>query len=79
MPLRARSSFRDPVVPTVDGDRVYTRVCGRFVLHQHTTQKPTWHKNIWTDFGGGAAVPAGPFAPPAEGGQLPIWGIVQNR
>ena len=43
-----------------------------------TTQKPLWHKNIWTDFSGGSAVPASPFAPAAAGGQLPIWGVVQN-
>ena len=65
--------------PTVDGDRVYTAgLRGDLYCISTTTQKPIWHKNIWTDFGGGAAVPAGPFAPPAEGGQLPIWGIVQN-
>ena len=65
--------------PTVDGDRVYTAgLRGDLYCISTTTQKPMWHKNIWTDFGGGAAVPAGPFAPPAEGGQLPIWGIVQN-
>jgi outer membrane protein assembly factor BamB len=43
-----------------------------------TTQKPLWHKNIWTDFGGGSGVLPTPFSPPIEGGQLPIWGIVQN-
>ena len=65
--------------PTVDGDRVYTvGLVGDLYCFNTTTQKPLWHKNIWTDFGGGRAVPATPFAPPAEGGQLPIWGIVQN-
>jgi outer membrane protein assembly factor BamB len=65
--------------PTVDGDRVYTvGMVGDLYCFGAATQKPLWHKNIWTDFGGGSAVPANPFAPPAEGGQLPIWGIVQN-
>jgi outer membrane protein assembly factor BamB len=65
--------------PTVDGDRVYTvGMVGDLYCLSTTTQKPVWHKNIWTDFGGGTAVPASPFAPPAKGGQLPIWGIAQN-
>jgi outer membrane protein assembly factor BamB len=65
--------------PTVDGDRVYTAgMVGDLYCISTTTQKPVWHKNIWTDFGGGTGVPASPFAPPAAGGQLPIWGIVQN-
>ncbi len=65
--------------PTVDGNYVYTvGLRGDLYCISTTTQKPVWHKNIWTDFGGGSAVPASPFAPPAEGGQLPIWGIVQN-
>lgn len=65
--------------PTVDGDRVYTvGLAGDLYSFGISTQKPVWHKNIWTDFGGGAGVPASPFAPPAAGGQLPIWGIVQN-
>lgn len=65
--------------PTVDGDYVYTvGLRGDLYCINTTTRKPVWRKNIWTDFGGGAAVPAGPFAPPPAGGQLPIWGIVQN-
>lgn len=65
--------------PTVDGDHVYTvGLVGDLYCLSTATQKPVWHKNIWTDFGGGSAVPANPFAPPAAGGQLPIWGIVQN-
>ncbi len=65
--------------PTVDGNHVYTvGLRGDLYCLNTTTQKPVWHKNIWTDFGGGGAVPTGPFAPPPEGGQLPIWGIVQN-
>ena len=66
-------------IPTVDGDRVYTvGMVGDLYCFSTATQKPVWHKNIWTDFGGGSGVPASPFAPPAAGGQLPIWGIVQN-
>lgn len=65
--------------PTVEGDRVYTvGMVGDLYCISTTTQKQVWHKNIWTDFGGGSAVPASPFAAPAAGGQLPIWGIVQN-
>src|SRR2546422_359167 len=65
--------------PTVDGDRVYTvGMVGDLYCISTTTQKPVWHKNIWTDFGGGSGVPATPFSPPMEGGQVPIWGIVQN-
>jgi outer membrane protein assembly factor BamB len=65
--------------PTVDGDRVYTvGMVGDLYCFSTTTQKPLWHKNIWTDFGGGKGVLATPFAPAMEGGQLPIWGIVQN-
>ena len=65
--------------PTVDGDRVYTvGMVGDLYCFSTPTQKPVWHKNIWTDFGGGSGVPASPFAPPAAGGQLPIWGIVQS-
>lgn len=65
--------------PTVDGDRVYTvGLVGDLYCISTATQKPLWHKNIWTDFGGGSAVPPTPFSPPAVGGQLPIWGIVQN-
>jgi outer membrane protein assembly factor BamB len=65
--------------PTVDGDRVYTvGMAGDLYCFSATTQKPLWHKNIWTDFGGGSAVLPTPFSPPVAGGQLPIWGIVQN-
>jgi outer membrane protein assembly factor BamB len=65
--------------PTVDGDRVYTvGMVGDLYCFSAATQKPLWHKNVWTDFGGGSAVPPTPFSPPAAGGQLPIWGIVQN-
>jgi hypothetical protein len=65
--------------PTVDGDRVYTvGMVGDLYCFSTTTQKPVWHKNIWTDFGGGSGIPASPFAPPAAGGQLPIWGMFRT-
>jgi outer membrane protein assembly factor BamB len=50
--------------PSVDGEHVYT-VGPNGDLHAVSikTRKPTWRKNIWTDFGGGA---------------LPQWAIVQN-
>ena len=51
--------------PTVDGDHVYTvGPKGDLYAIGTKTRKPAWHKNIWTDFGGGA--------------QLPQWAIVQN-
>jgi len=54
--------------PTVDGDRVYTvGLVGDLYCFSTTTQKPLWHKNIWTDFGGGSAVPPTPFSPPRSG------------
>lgn len=54
--------------PTVDGDFVYT--CGQLgdlYCISTTTHKPVWHKNIWTDFGGGSTVPAD-FQGGARGG-----------
>ena len=52
--------------PTVDGDRVYTvGPLGDLYCTSTKTQKPVWHKNIWTDFGGGATVPA--FREPPSG------------
>lgn len=51
--------------PTVDGERVYTvGPMGDLYAIGTTTHKPIWHKNIWTDFGGGA--------------ERPRWAIVQN-
>ena len=50
--------------PTVDGDRAY--ICGPLgdlYSIDINTHKPVWHKNVWTDFGGGA---------------LPRWAITQN-
>jgi outer membrane protein assembly factor BamB len=50
-------------VPTVDGNNVY--LCGHngdLYCININTHKPVWHKNIWTDFGGG---------------DLPIWAITQ--
>jgi outer membrane protein assembly factor BamB len=44
--------------PTVDGDLVYTvGPLGDLYCISTKTQKPVWHKNLWTDFGGGATVP----------------------
>jgi outer membrane protein assembly factor BamB len=51
--------------PTVDGDLVYTvGPMGDLYAISTKTKQPTWRKNIWKDFGGGA--------------QLPQWAIVQN-
>ena len=51
--------------PTVDGEFVYT-VGPKGDLHAISTKtrKPSWSKNIWTDFGGGD--------------ELPQWAITQN-
>ena len=66
-------------VPAVDDDRVYT--CGHngdLYAIDLKTQKPVWHANVWTDFGG---------KPPASGSggfgsrdaaSFPIWAITQN-
>ncbi len=52
--------------PTVDGDRVYTvGPLGDLYCIGTKTQKPVWHRNIWTDFGGGATVPT--FREPLPG------------
>ena len=51
--------------PTLDGDLVYTvGPMGDLYAISITTQKPTWRKNIWKDFGGGS--------------ELPQWAITQN-
>jgi outer membrane protein assembly factor BamB len=51
--------------PTVDGDFVYTvGPMGELHAISVKTRKPSWQKNIWKDFGGGA--------------ELPRWAIVQN-
>jgi len=50
-------------VPAVDGDVVYT--CGPYgdlYCVNINTHKPVWHKNVWTDFGGG---------------EIPTWAISQ--
>ena len=50
-------------VPAIDGNYVYS--CGHngdLYCIDITTHKPVWHKNIWTDFGGG---------------QVPRWAITQ--
>jgi hypothetical protein len=54
--------------PTVDGDRVYTvGPLGDLYCISTKSQKPVWHKNIWTDFGGGATVPTFREPPPGFG------------
>ena len=61
--------------PAVEGNRVYTvGQMGQLYCLDTNTHKPIWNKNVWTDFGGGAA-PGGRGGPP---GGLPTWGIVQN-
>ena len=41
--------------PTVDGEHVYTvGPMGDLHAINTKTRKPSWHKNIWKDFGGGA-------------------------
>ena len=46
--------------PTVDGDHVYTSgPLGDLYAINTKTRKPVWHKNIWKDFGGGAAAQVG--------------------
>jgi len=50
-------------VPTVEGNHVYT--CGPYgdlYCIDINTHKPVWHKNIWTDYGGG---------------EIPTWAITQ--
>lgn len=63
----APGSFMFPgsrTTPTVDGDLVYTcSPLGDLYAINTNTHRPVWHKNIWTDFGGG---------------QLPRWAIAQN-
>jgi outer membrane protein assembly factor BamB len=50
--------------PTVDGEHVYTSgPLGDLYAINIKTRKPTWHKNIWKEFGGGP---------------LPRWAVVQN-
>jgi len=44
-------------VPTVDGDLVYTcGPLGDLYAININTHKPVWHKNVWTDFGGGSTL-----------------------
>ncbi len=58
----APGSFMFPgsrTTPTVDGDMVYTcGPLGDLYAISTNTHEPVWHKNIWTDFGGGATLPA---------------------
>ncbi len=63
--------------PAVDGANVYTvGMLGDLYCISTTTHKAVWHKNIWTDFGGGSGIPADWRSGGA--GKLPIWGITQN-
>jgi outer membrane protein assembly factor BamB len=56
--------------PTVDGDYVYTcGPLGDLYAININTHKPAWHKNVWTDFGGGGTLPAFRQAPPMRGTQ----------
>lgn len=51
-------------IPTIDGDFVYA--CGPYgdlYAIDINTHRPVWHKNIWTDFGGG---------------EIPRWALTQN-
>jgi outer membrane protein assembly factor BamB len=58
----APGSFNHPgsrSAPTVDGNYVYTcGPLGDLYCINTSTHQPVWHKNIWTDFGGGKSVPA---------------------
>ena len=60
--------------PTVDGNLVYTvGPLGDLYAIDITTHKPAWHKNIWTDFGGGTAfIP--PLRPPTGAPRGPAPG-----
>ncbi|MBL0159320.1 MAG: hypothetical protein IPP47_19755 [Bryobacterales bacterium] len=78
MPLRAGLSFLIPNHADGGGQsRLYGRPA-RDCTASTRRRRSRWHKNIWTEFGGGGAVPAGPFAPAPEGGQFLIWGLRQN-
>ena len=65
--------------PTVDGDNVYTcGPLGDLYCISTKTRKTVWHKNIWTDFGGGGGLPPVRTPPPglrgmpsAPGGRQP--------
>ena len=76
--------------PTVDGNIVYIAgPLGDLQAIDINTHKPLWRKNIWKDFGGGAAFisfgqrggSGSPFGPDGFGGgatTFPMWGITQN-
>jgi outer membrane protein assembly factor BamB len=89
----AAGSFEFPgsrTTPTVDGDIVYIAgPLGDLHAINVNTHKPLWRKNIWKDFGGGAAFIAfgqrggsgSPFGPDGFAGgptTFPLWGITQN-
>jgi outer membrane protein assembly factor BamB len=62
-------------VPTVDGDLVYTcGPLGDLYAINVNTHKTAWHKNVWTDFGGGSTLPAFRQAPPMRGTQTAAAG-----
>ena len=59
-------------VPTVDGDYVYTcGPLGDLYSLNINTHKPVWHKNVWTDFGGGGGLPPLRQPPPGMRGVQP--------
>jgi len=63
----------------VDGDYVYTvGPLGDLYCLNTGTHNPVWHKNVWTDFGGGTGVPAGFMNAGPRESSLPVWGITQN-
>jgi len=71
----APGSFMWPgsrTVPTVDGDYVYTcGPLGDLYSLNINTHKPVWHKNVWTDFGGGGGLPPLRQPPPGMRGVQP--------
>jgi len=59
-------------VPTVDGDYVYTcGPLGDLYSFNINTHKPVWRKNVWTELGGGGAVPELRQPPPGLRGVQP--------
>ena len=51
-------------IPTIDGDMIFTSgPYGDLYAIDINTHRPVWHKNVWTDFGGG---------------DIPRWAITQN-
>ena len=51
---------------------------GELYCFDINTQQPVWKKNVWTDFGGKPAAPAGGgFGGFGVAGGFPMWGIAQ--